>query len=785
VSALDRKLGRDLWRLKGQVATIALVLACGMMALIMLRSTWQSLLAARDAYYTSYRFADVFARLERAPDRVAARLEAIPGVARVYPRIVEDIMVPLEDEPDPVTGRIVTIPDDGVPPLNALYLRAGRLPEPGAADEVVVLEQFATAHHLLPGAKLPAVVDGRLHRMTIVGIALSPEYVLAISGGAAVADNRMFVVLWMLRGTIAPAYRMVGAFDDVAIALEPGASVPAVLEAVDRELARYGGHHAVARERQVSNFALTMELSILENLAVVIPAIFLAVAAFLVNVVLSRLVFLERTQIAVLKAVGFSNRRVARHYLVLVALVVVIAAVLGVAFGVLSGRWMTSLYSDFYRFPTRVFQVAPQVVALALGIGLVSATVGALGAVFRVARMPPAQAMRPPAPLDYRRTLVERLGLGRVVGPSGMMIVRELQRRPVRTAMSTLGIAMGVGIFIMGRFSYDSFDHLFDEQFTREHEEDMTVMLSRSHDGRSLGELAHIPGVSLAEPMRIVPVRFHGGARWRDGVVFGLPDHSALRHLFDHETVPIVLPERGLVMTDKLAAVLGLGIGDPVEVEVLEGDWSTRTLSIAALIHEPFGMQAYARTDWLSAALGEEPRVSSVLLRIDRDRLADVRARLKNLPAVIGVSSTQSIIDRYRAQTGEAMLVITLILTLSAAAIATGVVYNNARISLSMRSRDLASLRVLGFTRREISTVLLGELGVQVTVGIPLGLVLGTWWARMFAMDTEAIRFPLHISMHTYAVAAAIALASGVASALLVRRRLDHLDLVEVLKSSE
>jgi putative ABC transport system permease protein len=787
VSALDHKLGRDLWRLRGQVATIALVLACGIMAMIMLRSTWQSLVGARDAYYADYRFGDVFAHLERAPDQVAARLAALPAVAVVYPRVVEDVMVPLAGEPDPISGRVVSIPDDGPPPLGALYLRAGRMPAAGARDEAVVLEQFAAAHHLAAGDALPVVINGRLRALRLVGIALSPEYVLAMSGKEMIADNRRFAVLWMRRDTVGPAFRMEGAFNDVVVRLQPGASVDGALAAIDRELVRYGGLHAVPRARQLSNYALTGELTMLRSLAQMIPVIFLAVAAFLVNVVVSRLVFLERTQIAVLKALGFTERRIARHYLVLVALIVVLAAALGVALGWWSGRWMTALYADFYRFPTKLFHVSPGLVAATLAIALVTAVAGALGAVRRVARLPPAEAMRPPAPLSYRRSWIERLGLLRALGPGATMVIRELARRPVRFAMSTLGIALGLAIFVMGRFSWDSFDHLMDESFPREHQEDMTVLVGRALPARALRELEHAPGVTYAEGQRVVPVRLRAGARWRDTMIIGLPVRPVLRHLLDGGRVERAVPPTGLLLTDKLAELLGARVGDAVAVDLLEGAPVTRALPIAGVIDEAFGLQAYASADWLAGVLREEPRVSMLLLRVDPARAPALRAHLKQLPAVLGVTSTEAVIARYREQTGSSMLVMTLILTLSAAAIATGVVYNNARISLSMRSRDLASLRVLGFTRVEISAILLGELAIQVVLGIPLGLVLGTWWAHVLAagIDPETVRFAVHIAPSTYGAAGLIGLGSALASALLVRRQLDRLDLVSVLKSSE
>jgi putative ABC transport system permease protein len=786
VSALGVKLRRDLWRLKGQVATIALVLGCGIMAMIMLRSTYLSLLAARDQYYTDYRFADVFARVERAPQSVTTRLERIDGVAVAYARMVREVMIPMASEPDPINGRIVSIPDDGDPPLNALYLRAGRLPTLGAQDEAVLLEQFAAAHRLVPGDRLPVVINGRQRQLHIVGVALSPEYVLAMSGREMMADNRRFAVIWMLHGTVAPAFDMNGAFDDVAFLLEPGTSLPAALAAIDRELAPYGGFHATPRAKQMSNWSLTSELDMLRTLALVIPAIFLGVAAFLVNVVVSRLVFLERTQIAVLKALGLTDRRIALHYLALVTLIVAVAAAGGLFFGARGARWMTDLYADFYRFPTRLLQVSGSLVAITLAIAVGSAVVGALGAVRRIAKMPPAQAMRPPAPLVYRRSLFDRLGLRRVFGAPAKMIIREIERRPLRFVMSTLGIAMGVGIFLMGRFSWDSFDRLMTDRYLRTNRQDLAVTFLRSVPANTLYSLEAIPGVRLAEGLRVVGVRVRVGQRWRDTAITGLDQPMQLRQLLV-QGAPAEVPPEGLLVTDKLAEILGARVGDTVEIDILEGSWSTRSVPIAGLIDEPFGLQIYANAAWLGGVLREDPRISTALLAVDAGFLDDVRARLKEMPAVIGVSSTEHAMRAYREQTGESMSFMTFVLTLSAAAIAIGVVYNNARIALSMRSRDLASMRVLGFTRREISTILLGELGAQVLIGIPLGLVLGTWWAGLLAasMDPEAIRFPLYIAPSTYAAAAVIALVSGLASALLVRRQLDHLDLIAVLKSSE
>jgi putative ABC transport system permease protein len=246
--ALERKALRDLGRLKGQVATISLVLGCGIMAMIMMRSVIDSLAASRDGYYAEYRFADVFARLERAPQPIAERIGRIPGVAQVDTRLVEEIMVSLPGKAEAIPGRIISVPDLGPPALNGVKLTAGRWPE-ATGDQVLLLQPFADGHRLGPGDRLPVVLDGTLRSLDIAGLAMAPEYIFAAAPGEAVAHKTRFAVIWMPRSRLAPALQMEGAFKDLSIALQPGATIAAVIDQVDRELEPYGGLHAIPRRR--------------------------------------------------------------------------------------------------------------------------------------------------------------------------------------------------------------------------------------------------------------------------------------------------------------------------------------------------------------------------------------------------------------------------------------------------------------------------------------------------------------------------------------------------------
>ena len=788
MNALDRKLFREVLRLRGQALTIAIVVASGVACYISLQSAWRALYDSRDLYYETNRFADVFAHLKRAPKSVAGQIAELPGVARAYPRIVEHVRLPMDDLISPARGDLISVPDDGRAALNGIVLRSGRNLRPGRYDEVLVNEPFAKIHGLEPGDHLSAVINGKLRELLVVGHALSPEYVFAVDSGLLMPDDARFTPIWMLEDAIAAAYQMEGAFNDLSVKLEPGANEDAVLTAIDRVLEPYGGLGAFTREHQISHSILTSEIQGIETLVVFLPGVFLGVAAFLLNVVFSRLVSLQRPQIAVVKAMGYRNRTVALHYLKMVAVIVSFGALFGLGLGVWLGKGMLAMYSEFFRLPQLPQRVDLSVSINAILFSLLAGALGASLAVRAAVQLPPAEAMRPPAPASYSVASVERWGWTRWLTQPALMVIREVWRRPGRTALSSLGIALALSIVILGRFGYDAYGPMVMVQFEQQQREDLTVSFLEAMPDRGLGYLAHVPGVEEVEGLRTTPVRLRSGHRWRDTMLVGVPEGSQLRRLFDLDFEHVPVPEQGVLLTSVLGDILDVEPGDIIDVELKEGDRGDRELMVAGLIEEGFGLQGYLSKAGLHALLREGPRFSSALLRIDKPLEGIVQARLNDIPAIQSVSRKSDALASFEKQTDETMKVMTFIMTLFAVAIAISIVYNNARVSVSMRGRDLATLRVLGFTRGEISAILLGEQAVQIALAIPLGLFLGTLGAKALIAswaDPEIFRIPFVISNQTYAFAVAVVLLSGLASALLVRRKLDHLDLIGVLKTRE
>lgn len=769
------------------MVTIAVVVACGIAAYVSLGASYRSMVYSQEAYYDHYRFADVFSRLKRAPSSLEPSLQAIPGVAQVYTRLVESVMLQMPDMAEPAFGEIVSLPPDGQPPLNGVRLVAGRSVEPGREDETVLLQAFADAHKLRPGDTLKAVVNGRLRVLRIVGLAMSPEYVFGAAPGDVFGDPRRFAVLWMNRSVIAPAFRMEGAFDSVVLVLQPGASNPAVRDQLDRLLAPYGGAGSVDRDHQLSHHMVDMKLKGIEAMATKVPILFLGIAAFLLNVVLSRLVQLQRSQIAALKALGYRDREIGLHYLQLVSAVVVLGALLGLLLGAWGASGMLVAMAPYFHFPSLTLKIDLDLVVISVFVSLLSALVGGLATVRNIARMAPAEAMRPPAPPEYRLSLAERLGLGALLGVSGLMVMREFSRRPVRLALSSLGIALSVGILVAGRANLDAIHHFVNIHFYGAQRQDATVSFVQPIPARALRSLGHIDGVTDIEGARVVPVRYRAGARHRDSTLTGHTPGERLQRLLDREGRIVPLPPGGVVLDAMLAEILRIKPGDEVEVEALEGAHPTRRFTVLGVMDGSLGLTGHMRDAEVASFLGEERLFSVGFLAIDPARAKGVYAALQQHPRIVGVARKEATLEEFKNVTGNSIVMMVVILTLFASAITIGVVYNNARVALSQRERELGSLRVLGYTRAEVSSVLLGEMAAQVLLALPVGLWLGRLMAIGLAStrDAESFRFPIVIAPQTYAFAVLVVLLTSATCALIVRRHVDRLDLIAVLKTRE
>ncbi len=786
VKALDRKLLRDLWGLKTQVVSIALVIACGIGGFIGSLSTHGSLVWSRDNYYDTARFPHVFANAKRAPQSLAERIRAIPGVVEVETRVVRDSQLSIPGVVPPMIARLIGIDFERPPGMNRLTLRSGRWPSPGVRGEVVVNQRFLEARELELGDRMDVLLNGKLEHLTLVGTVLTPEYIYATRGGG-MPDDEWFAVLWTDAKALAAAFNMEGAFNSVLVRLSRDASAVRVVESLDVMLEPYGGFGAVGREDQVSHKILTQEINQQRIFGTVLPAIFLLVAAFILNVVLHRQVNAQRGEIAALKALGYEARWIGWHYLKFASVIVVIGVAIGIGLGWWLGNAMTGLYTDFFHFPQFHFRMAPWLLLTGAGAALAAAAGGALAAIRGVVRLKAAEALRPPAPAEFRPLVIERLGYVHLLTPSQRMIMRNLERKPVRAAITVAGIAGSVAILIAGTFWADAVEWFIDVQFGHVQRADVNIGFAEPVPRSVRLALERLPGVQQAEVTRAIPVRLRAGHRSYRTAVTGVADDATLMRILDADLREAKPMPGGVLLTARLADRLGVRPGDLIFAELLEGKRVKAEVRVTGTVREMAGMNAWMRLEELNRLAREGPVVSAAGLLVDRAHETALLERLKQVPAAAVVIVNRTLLDTFRETSARNVLFFTAILSAFAATIAVGVVYNNARIQLAERAWELASLRVLGFTRREVSVLLLGELALEIAAAMPLGFLAGFWLAALLIslMTHEVMEFPLIVFPATYLYAGAVVAAAGLVSALIVRNRIDNLDLVGVLKTRE
>jgi putative ABC transport system permease protein len=787
VRTLDRKLIRDLRRIWAQALAIALVMAAGTATFVLASGAYRSLDETRRAYYERYRFADVFTTVVRAPRTLVEQVAAIPGVAAAEARIARLALLDIPNYPEPATAQLISLPDATAPRLNLLHMRLGRAPEPGRSDEIVVNDMFARAHGFGIGARISAILNGRKRELVIVGTALSPEFIFTVGPGDIMPDDRRFAIIWMSEKALAAAYDLDGAFSSIAVKLLKGASEREAIARIDALLDRYGGRAAYGRKDQTSHAWIDHELDMLSNMSRTLTPIFLLVSAFLVNLTLSRLVALEREQVGLLKALGYRNRNIVGHYLKLVVAIVILGVLIGSAAGTWLGVFVTRFFGDYFHFPFLVFARSPDLYVVAAGLSLAAAILGAIRALRDVVALAPAVAMQPPAPPRFRKLLPERFDLDKLLSQPAVMTLRNIARHPLRAAFTMLGMAAATAILIVSIFVYDTMEHLIDVTYFMADRQDATVSFVEKRQGDVVRQVARLPGVLTAEPLRDVPARIRSGSVERRIVLSGRSRGADLNRIIDVDLRPVMLPESGLAISAMLAQILGVRAGDTVELDLLEGARRTVALPVAGLVEDFFGIRGMMDAEALARLMREAPTVTSVSVSFDQGEREAFYAAVKGMPVVSALGLQRLSLANFRQTTALLVTIMASIYTALAAVIAFGLVYNSARISLSERARELASLRVLGFTRGEVFRILLLELAVLTFLAQPPGWLMGYGLAAVMQarLAGELMRVRLVVETPTYALASAVILAAAVFSALVVRARINRLDLVAVLKTRD
>lgn len=792
MKVLDRKLIRDLRRSRGLLLAITSIMAVGVACYVALGFAYRNLSTAKNEYYADCRMADFSIEVKKAPLAELAAVERLPGVVEVRPRIQFFATVDIERIAEPLNGIVLSLPDRREPTINDVILRRGGYFTDIRDNEVIVNEKFARHHGLSPGHWIHLILNNRRQELFIVGTAVSSEFTYLVGPGSIMPDPEHLGVFYLKHSYAEDVFDFDGACNQVM-----GRLAPNVRDRPDETLRRaellldsFGVFTTVPLEQQPSNRFLSNEISGLKAFGVIDPLIFLSVAALVLNVLMTRLAEQQRVIVGTLKALGYYDRQVFGHFLKFGLAVGVLSGVLGGGLGYWISMAMTGLYRKFFEFPTLANRFYLDIFVQGMVVSLVCSLIGSVHGARSVLRLEPAEAMRPKPPAQGGAIWLERFGrFWQSLSFAGRMMLRNLVRHRFRTTAGVFAAAMGAGMSVNALMLVEATSFLVDFQFSQIQRSDIDLAFKDERPAAALTEARQLPGIDRAEPLFNVGCTFVNGSHsYRSGIT-GLAVDARLTIPRDLGGRRLRIPDVGLVMSRKLAQILHVARGELVEVRPTKGLREPWRVPVTEIADSYVGLTVYANIDYLSRLTHEELAISGVQLAVNsqRDSLAMLYGELKRLPGVQSVTARADTVANVHETLIKNQRVFIGLLCLFAGVIFFGSVLNSSLVGLAEREREVATLRVLGYTEWQVGNLFLRESmlinTVGTLVGMPLGYLLN--WGITIAYDTDMFRIPVVDPTSSCVATFVLGTVFALIAHGFVQRAIFRMDWLEAMKTKE
>ena len=779
--SLRRKAVRDLWGSRALFLGTALLLALGVGMFVAMYSAFRNVAASEALTYRELKFADVFYTFVPTTSRAVDRIKKVSGVSAVEGRIVRDL--PLRRPNDPrstVVGRLISLPEEGRPSVNDVKIRRGGYLPDGTGKSVIIDEQFANYYGLDPGDSVALRIEDRDTEFEVAGTFTSPEYIWKAKSSVEPFVARGEFAVVMARGDIvADLLAAEGLVNEITVRFEPGSDPDATLDRLDDAISRYGTNQVTEREDQISYALLQLDLEGFQQMAVAVPALFLIVTAMTVYVSLTRTVRSQRPLIGLMRAEGYSRGQILRHYLTFAVIVGAVGGVVGTPIGLVLGSYVTELYVNTLSIPLTAVEIQPDLLAIGIAVGIAVCVTGGLQPALSAARLDPSEAMRPGVYRAIGLAWVQRLSqLGRT--PYTLRLgLRNMVRGPWRTLSSIMGLMMAVGLVLAALGMFNSMNRGFSVQFDEIQKYDLKVIFTRPTHTQAMDVYLSWPEVGQAEPIAEVPIEIKNGDNSKYTVLTALSERGTLMRL------PLLegaepLQGSGIFLTDNLADQLGAVVGDEVTVKSEERD---ETYAVAGLVRQPLSEAAYMNFSEAYAVLRGSYASGGLLKLNDPSRMAAVEERLESRPGVLVVEQKEQVRRSFQ-ELMSAFYQFLAIFGAFAAALGGFTVFNTVTINVIERTRELATMRTLGFSRLQIDALITAENLLAGSIGILLGFLMG-YLLSVLLLDLssgESFTLETYISPVSYLLVGTSALLIVVVSQVPGLRSLHRLNLAEAAK---
>lgn len=784
---LLKKFIRDIGEAKGQYISLIIVVTIGVMFYSGINATFRNLENASSSYYNDYNFADIWVDFYKAPESVMDRLDSLTYVKMASGRIVMDENINISDKN--ATVRLITLPDDRQATVNDIDIKSGRYFSEDETNQCLLEEEFFIAHKLSLGDYIYPVINGNEVKIKVIGTVKSPEFVYTLKDGSELMpDNEKFGIVYVKNSFGQEILGLQGYINNASVLLQKGTDLDKASDDIEKYLKSYGVTSVVNKEDQISNRMLKAEMDGLKAMGSAFPIVFFIVAAVIIYIMMGRMVENQRTQIGVLKALGFTNSQVFFHYLTYSIFVAMMGSIFGAIAGMYLGAAYTKLENMYFHLPEINMQMYPDLVLPAALLTLGFCLLAGYNSCKSVFKIMPSEAMKSKSPEIGKKIFLERLKIIWLnIDNTWKIIFRNILRHKRRALLTSIGVIFSTALLLIAMSMMDSINFMVEQQYSNIQNYDIKVNFSKFLNLEEVKNIRNISGVNKIEPILETGVEIQNGWKKKNVGLTAIIRDPQMYRVVDKSGKPVAIPERGIVIPEKLAEELGIKLNDKVILKPLLPEMDKTEVLVKGIATQYIGMSAYSSLEDINYILGEGVITNSVVLRLENNSFEnEVKEKLKDMGAV---SSVQSKSDALNAlmKNMAAMTSSIGIMILLAAILSIAVVYNTATINIFERQRELATLKVLGFKDNEIKKLIFNENYIITAFGLLLGLPCGSLLGNfmMSTFTTDFYSFPFVTKSLTYVYSIALTIVFTVLANLILMKKIRKISIVEVLKNRE
>lgn len=774
---------------KGQYAAILVTIILGIMIFIAMSMAAINLKTTLDAYYEENNFADFFVTINSAPESVIEKINKIDGVKSAEGRISGTVPFISKDETERINVKLISArPDEQI---NKAFLIKGTLIKNNYKD-ALVLSQFADARGIEIGDEITVQVNGRPVQLQVAGIVANPEFIYLMENlDALMSDATKFGAVYISEELSQTLFGMKGAFntilidyDETLIPADDNENEPVIqriLDDIEKEVDGYGIQSMFHKKSQLSNSMVSQEIKQLKNMSNSLPLVFLLVAALILAMMLNRMVKKDRGVIGLFKAIGYSNKDMVIHYTKYALFAGIIGGTIGGIAGMATAGGMTQLYLQYFNIPLLKVDFNFGYVAIAVAMASVICTGAGLWGARGIIHITPAESMKEEHPKKGKRIFLENIPfLWKRFSFSWKLVFKNIFRSKKRTGLVIAGVIFTYGMILFTLSMPAVVDNLMNKYFTDYLKMDYSVSFKMPMDKSVVYDFKGMGKIDAIEVKADIPVELSNGNLKKIINLTAVNQDTQFYGFADNDGNSIAMPEQGLMLTENLAGILKVKPGDWVKVKSYSGGDPVYE-KVVVVFPQSLGMGAYTNFESLNRFLLGKNLITGVNIKSGDTALANEILKARNIASVSSSTDIRAMYDK-----SLALIIVSIgIMLVFSGVLGFSIVYNVTSVNIGEREAEFSTLRVLGFSNKEIFRLILKENNIIMVIGILLGIPVGTAMLgyATYAFSTENYSLKMEPTSASLFYAGMTTILFILLAQVATYRRIKKLDFLQALKT--